>query len=163
MIDSSHPPLKREEVLAPFSRDHYTGLAQSSRLRKATSDDSVACARLAADFIGAWDREIAVHFDDEERLLLERMNETDRQRMLREHRQIRDLVASLQQPGDGTPPDSAALRELGELLETHIRWEERDLFNRIQAALDESQRRELESQTVAIDAARGRKPRPPRT
>lgn len=160
MSDDQHPPLAREQVLAPFSRDHYTGLVQSSRLRKAPSDRAEACAKLAADFINAWDREIADHFDDEERLLLDLMNEEDRQRLLTEHAQVRDFAARIRAECDEGQFDPATLRGMGDRLETHIRWEERDLFNRLQQSLTDAQRRALEVKTAAIDPARGRKPRP---
>lgn len=160
MSDSQHPPLVREPVLAPFSRDHYTGLVQSSRLRKAPPDRAEACARLATDFIDAWDHEIANHFDDEERLLLELMCDADRQRLLNEHGQIRYLARCIRAERDRGHADSATLRAMGDLLESHIRWEERDLFNRLQQALSDEQRRHLATRTAAIDPARGRKPRP---
>ncbi|MCC6907145.1 MAG: hemerythrin domain-containing protein [Phycisphaerales bacterium] len=159
MSNSEHPPLTREQVLAPFSRDHYTGLVQSSRLRKAPPDGAEACAKLATDFIDAWDREIADHFDDEERLLLELMNDPDRQRLLNEHGQVRDLAARIRAERDRGRSESVTLRAMGDLLESHIRWEERDLFNRLQQALTDEQRRALEAQTAVIDPARGRKPR----
>lgn len=162
MSNPEHPPTTREQVLAPFSRDHYTGLVQSSRLRKAPSDRAEGCTKLAAGFIDAWDREIADHFDDEERLLLDLMNEKDRQRLLAEHGQVRDLAARIRVERAAGHSDPATLRAMGDLLETHIRWEERDLFNRLQQALTDAQRHSLEVETAAIDPARGRKARPVR-
>src|SRR5690606_29906121 len=96
MARFENPPIERHEALAPFSRDHYTGLVQVQRLRKAA--DAGAAARLQAvvDFIEAWEHDIAQHFDDEERVLLDLLTETDRSRLLEEHATIRDLAAQAQ-------------------------------------------------------------------
>jgi hemerythrin-like domain-containing protein len=53
-------------------------------------------------------------------------------RVLTEHVDLRGLTQDLER---STDPDPAALRELGERLESHIRFEERVLFPMIEEAL----------------------------
>jgi hemerythrin-like domain-containing protein len=159
MSESQNPAITREEVLAPFSRDHYTGLVQANRLRKAGESEADRHSQLVIDFLDAWDREIGDHFNDEERLLLDIMESADQERMLAEHGDVRNYVAQLRDNADNNTFDVNTMKALGELLEAHIRWEERDLFNRLQQALSAPQRAALESETIKIDPARGRKPR----
>ena len=156
MSQSDHPPLHRHETLAPFSRDHYTGLVQSQHLRKAAEGDDVARRKAVAEFIDAWDHEIEEHFADEERLLLDRLNDQDRQRLLEEHGRIREDVAQLREIRRTTDPDPNALRGAGERLEEHIRWEERELFERVQNSLTKKQLSELAVATQDIEQSRPR-------
>ena len=71
MTRFKHSPIERHEALTPFSRDHYTGLVQAQHLSKAAESDAVARRKAIAEFVDAWDTEIAAHFADEERLLAE--------------------------------------------------------------------------------------------
>lgn len=103
--------MKRHPALEPFSRDHNTGLILARALQhgqESASDDARQ----------AWDRELRDHFDEEVRLLSPLMNEAQRSRMVQEHREIEQLIASLPQ----------SMAKLGDLLHDHIRWEERELF-----------------------------------
>lgn len=157
MPEYQHPPIRRAEALAPFSRDHYAGLVQARRLQKAAGSDAPADRRRAiAEFIDAWDREIAEHFRDEERLLPDHLDPADRDRLLEEHRRLGAEAEQARQLRRTTDPDAAALDRLGRDLEQHIRWEERELFERIQQRLGEDASAELESRTQEIERRRPR-------
>ena len=163
MSRHKHPPLQRHEALQPFSRDHYTGLVQAHRLVKAADADAIARRKAVAGFTDAWTLEIAEHFDDEEHLLADLMQRDDRTRLLDEHRRVRDMAEKVQAAGREADPDARLVRTLGETLEKHIRWEERELFMRLQEQLDQDQLARLRQQTEAIEQARprhtGRTPR----
>jgi hemerythrin-like domain-containing protein len=89
-------------------------------------------------FLDFFEREGARHFRAEEELLLPalaRHGEFDQPeivRVLTEHVDIRRRAQDLEAGPDSDP---SALRELGERLESHIRFEERVLFPMIEAAL----------------------------
>lgn len=153
-----NPPQQRHPSLQPFSRDHYVGLVQAQRLMKADAAATVAQRRAAlADFLRAWDDEIRVHFDDEERLLPPLMGDAaHRQRLTDEHAALRALAVEAAKLAGADDVDGACLRRLGELLERHIRWEERELFPAIERSAGAEEMRRLESETAAFEAARPR-------
>jgi len=156
MARFKHSPIERHEALAPFSRDHYTGLVQAQHLKKAADSDAVARRKAIAEFVDAWDKEIAEHFADEERLLLELAGDADGKRLLNEHQQLTDMAGRARVLRRQTNPDSEVVRQIGQALDEHIRWEERELFVRLQDQLTDEQLAELGHQTAPIEQSRPR-------
>ncbi|MCK6485190.1 MAG: hemerythrin domain-containing protein [Phycisphaerae bacterium] len=153
-----NPPLQRHPSLQPFSRDHYVGLVQAQRLIKANASSPAKQRRDAlAGFLRAWNEEIRVHFDDEERLLLPITADASQRRQLTdEHAELRSLAAEAERLAGAVDVDASWLNRVGALLERHIRWEERELFPAIERTAGAEDIRRLESETAAIEAARPR-------
>lgn len=149
-------PIERHDALAPFSRDHYAGLVQAQRLKKSADADDVTRRRALSQFVDAWDHDLAVHFRDEERLLAELLDPADRERLLGEHHRLGDLATAARSLRRERDPDADTLREIGETLEAHIRWEERELFARLQDRLADDRLAELERDTRRIEQSRRR-------
>ena len=156
MADYKNPPIHRHDALAPFSRDHYVGLVQARHLIRAAGADDAERHRAIAEFIEAWRDDILSHFEDEERLLLSLMADSDQQRMLAEHRRLAELESNVRGQRKQASPDPDLLRETGELLEQHIRWEERELFNRLQDQAGQAALSALHHSTAEIEASRDR-------
>jgi hemerythrin-like domain-containing protein len=156
MNDYQHPPQKRDESLQPLSRDHYTGLVQAERLRKAGDGSAADRQQALAGFVDAWQREIVEHFADEERLLTDMMTETEHARLLTEHRHLRELANQAQHAQHADDPDGPWCRQLGETLRDHIRWEERELFPVLQQRASPEQLARLAEHTAPIEQRRGR-------
>lgn len=156
MSDFKHPPLHRHDALVPLSRDHYVGLVCAQRLKKAADGDQVARRNVVAEYLDAWDAEIAPHLTDEEDLLLELSTEEERRRLTEDHLHLRDLTELIRVERRKIDPDPALLRNTGEALESHIRWEERELFCRLQAQLSEQQLDSLFRETEKIEISRRR-------
>ncbi len=121
-----NPPIKRHPTLQPLSREHFNGLTLARRLREAAAGDEAA--RLATrDLLGeAWRTELSGHFADEERLLNPFLCDRDRARLIEDHRSLQRRIEMASNAA--TAPARAWLLETAELLENHIRWEERELF-----------------------------------
>jgi hemerythrin-like domain-containing protein len=126
--------MKRSEALEPLSHDHHQALFAAQKLRRA---DEVSAA--TAVFLEFWRGEGAAHFRIEEDILmpawLDAAPDADRAlaaRMADEHLTIRTLARRAER-GE---LELVELRELGELLSAHVRFEERELFPRIEADLD---------------------------
>jgi hemerythrin-like domain-containing protein/quercetin dioxygenase-like cupin family protein len=127
--------VKRHPALVPLSHDHHHGLVQARRLRRAAGgSDEASRVRAAKEFAAFFGRETAEHFREEEALLfplLAGRSETA-QALLAEtalqHAEIRALVARLERSLAAGTVDAELLAELGALLESHIRLEERQLF-----------------------------------
>jgi hypothetical protein len=138
--------VRRSEALAPLSRDHHQALETALRLRRAQDDTlDAALARLSSFWASTGRR----HFEIEEELLLPAL--TDEQwlamaeRVRSEHEDIRRRAAALEQEASVD-----AARELGERLNAHVRFEERELFAHLEAALDTD---ELERLGRAVEEA----------
>jgi len=123
--------MKRSEALRSLSREHHQALTIAQELRR-TDDPEHAAAR----FHEFWSRDGALHFRIEEEVLLptwERLGTVDAEaaaRLAREHLELRAAALAL-----GDAPPLAAIRELGEKLAAHVRFEERELFPLIEADL----------------------------
>ncbi len=143
--------MQRSDALAPLSREHHVALEVALRLRRATAADGDA-ARVA--FLEFFKEEAREHFRAEEELLLPAFSrhvdddDPDVVRVLVEHVEIRRRAQNLAVG----PSELADLHELGELLNAHVRHEERTLFPRIEAALDAA---ELEALGTALSAEGG--------
>jgi iron-sulfur cluster repair protein YtfE (RIC family) len=127
--------MKRSEALRALSHQHHQGLFAALQLKRAREDTAAEARKVFLDF---FEREGARHFRAEEELLLPafaRHTDVDDVaivRVLTEHVDLRGRAQDLER---STDPDPAALRELGERLESHIRFEERVLFPMIEEAL----------------------------
>jgi hypothetical protein len=138
--------MRRSEALRSLSREHHQALRVAQELRR-TDDPEQA----AATFREFWRREGALHFRIEEEVLLptwELLGTVDAEaaaRLAREHLELRAAALAL-----GERPPLAAIRELGERLGAHVRFEERGLFQLIEADLGAA---ELERLARAVAAA----------
>jgi len=139
--------MKRAEALRPLSREHLSALLIAKKLREADDVEQVSAA-----FLDFWREDGQHHFRVEEEVLLPTWavhSEVDRagvSRMLEEHLAIRRQALRLE-AGRLTVEE---VRKLGELLNDHVRFEERELFPIVEQALDADSLDEL---AAAIEAA----------
>lgn len=111
-----------------MSHDHHHALVEARRLRDAADgdDDPEAVAAAFGDFFST----VSVpHFREEEETLFPLVAASDEARplvveALLDHQCLHALVAELQRAADVR----GSMREIGELLEAHVRLEERQLF-----------------------------------
>jgi quercetin dioxygenase-like cupin family protein len=124
--------VKRHPVLIPLSHDHHHALAAARRLRLAAERGDASAE--AAAFSRFFAEESVRHFrDEEERLFPLVAHSKEAQplvvRALLEHQQLHALA---RQVASG---ETAPMGELAELLEAHVRFEERELFPLIERLL----------------------------
>lgn len=151
-----NPPLQRHVSLQPLSRDHYVGLVQAQRLIKAAGASAEQRRQALDDFARIWTEEIEPHFGDEERLLWSLMNPDDTRRLHEEHARIRALAADAAAQRQVAEPDAGLIQGLGQLLNDHIRWEERQLFVEIERSAGEQSLQQLQRETEQIEQSRPR-------
>lgn len=128
-------PQQRHQSLHPLSHDHHHGLVAAVRMKQGNSP-----YRDMADLTEAvshlWRTELAPHFAEEESILFNRgytgATATLVAQALDEHRVLRSIVQRFADGGGGVE----GLRMLGDLLERHIRFEERELFPAIQSEME---------------------------
>jgi hemerythrin-like domain-containing protein len=145
--------MKRSASLAPLSRDHHQGLVVAQRLVRATADTAADARRV---FLAFWLADGRRHFAIEEEQLLPAIahrvppDHAAVVRVLCDHVELRRRAVDVEA---AEPVSVAALRELGDRLQRHIRHEERVLFPLIETALSEP---ELTALAEAIEQAEGR-------
>lgn len=127
---------RRHESLVPLSQDHYHGLLLAQQIR--TTDrtilngwpkDPVGQASYVVEF---YQEHLVPHFQAEEESLFPQVMEhvpAGREHvkdLLNEHRLVREFVKRFMNPDSEKTP--AQLEKFAELLDGHIRKEERELF-----------------------------------
>ncbi len=137
-------PLKRVEAIMPLSRDHHHGLLFAWKLKQGIRY-GVAPERMAPYVAYFREAHLAPHFREEEELLFVHAPENEFvQQALREHVEIRRLAHI-----DATTTETAPLQQLADLVNDHIRFEERVLFPFLEKNLSEENLRAI---GAALDA-----------
>lgn len=135
--------MKRTPELSELSRDHHHGLVHAHRLQKAAAgEEEHPVGKTAVAFLDFWQRDTSTHFRKEEEVLLPVMvrygEDISREpliEMLLQHARIRGLVMRLGDEVANGDPSPETLREIGSLLEEHIRLEERVVFPLVEESL----------------------------
>jgi len=135
--------LKRIPELRKLSEDHHHGLVLARRARLAgDGDEDFSTAQVWEEIERKFKNELEPHFRIEEKYLapplvilgevalIERFNE--------DHRILRKSVS------DKSARLPSALKQFGEILERHIRFEERELFEIAQQRLSSDDLKEIE-------------------
>jgi len=126
--------MKRHASLVPLSHDHHHALVEARRLGRAAEGMDTERCEAAADFIRFFSTETVRHFrEEEEQLFPALVGQEDAAepllvQALLEHQRIHALVGRLEHALAADKVDAATMRELAELLEVHVRLEERQLF-----------------------------------
>ncbi|HCS20887.1 MAG TPA: cation-binding protein [Bacteroidetes bacterium] len=119
-------PIKRHPALQPLSRDHHFGLLLCWKIRKGLSKQ-IDIQRIKAYVYWFWNSHLSAHFEEEEKYVFPLLGDGNKlaEQALQEHRTIRSLMAKMEDLEN-------VLQTLEETLTSHIRFEERELFNAIQ-------------------------------
>ena len=123
--------MKRHPALLQLSREHHTALKLSLDCRKAVlAADQAAMNALAGQMSSLFAAELEPHFQREEEELLPWLEAAGEHllvaRTLAEHAQLRGLAERI---GRG---DQGALEAFATALSDHVRFEERELFEKAQ-------------------------------
>jgi len=141
--------LKRHPSLHPLSQHHHFALIQALEMRRAAEAPAekrdAAVERQADKFVAFWHKSGIVHFREEEEVLLPayaRYTRLDQDagimRLLAEHAEIRAAVEDFERRRKKKLPiEAAAMAHLAKLLHDHVRFEENDVFPRIERVLGE--------------------------
>jgi len=130
------PPLKRIDELIPLSHDHHHALWLSLKIRTGFKK-GIDPFRIKKYTDWFYELHLVPHFDLEEKYVFPILGEHNElvKRALKEHRKLNRLFRSAKDI-------EKSLVQIEEKLESHIRFEERVLFEKIQqvAAPDELDR-----------------------
>jgi hypothetical protein len=123
--------MKRARELKPLSEEHHLALVLARAAKRAADIEGPldeTWRRISAEY----EQQLAPHFRVEEDMLVPPLRELGEyemvDRLLEDHRKLKAFIES--------PVHSAtALRAFGELLDQHVRYEEREVFERAQQIL----------------------------
>lgn len=117
-------PIKRSTQLAPLSREHHEGLLFAWKIKQGL-ENKTAPEKLRAYALWYWRHHIKPHFFQEEKILLPYLPAENpmAKRLKEEHDHIRELILGLDEQAD-----RRSLLLLCDLINHHIRFEERELF-----------------------------------
>ncbi len=153
--------VKRHPALIPLSQDHHAELVQARRLRLASGSD-VVDARLAAatQYVDAFATETSRHFRAEEEQLFPVFVGSGGggpllERVLAEHEGLRALAAALGDQVAAGDASAETMAQLAELLEAHVRREERELFPLIEETVSDADLVALDLQSSITAATDG--------
>lgn len=137
----------RHKSLYPLSHHHHHALFLALNLRRAGTEKSkLSIDEIKKELKTFWEDGGQEHFREEEEILLPAfashasIEQVEISEMLLEHVKIRSLIWEIER---NKHDDVPLMRELGNLLESHIRKEERILFPMIEKALPEEVLQEL--------------------
>ena len=133
----SQKPMKRHKALQPLSREHHHGLLLSWKIRAGFSKN-IEPQRMKTYADWFFKTHLIPHFEMEEEhifSILEADNEFVK-RALSDHRRLKRLFSE--------EDIRAALSNIEEVLDAHIRFEERVLFPEIQKVATEEQLQHIE-------------------
>jgi hemerythrin-like domain-containing protein len=154
--------LKRHEALLPLSRDHHFALIYALSLRRAAEAPLGAgrgAVATAESFLSFYDEELLGHMADEEEALLPLATEASPEgasRLVAEHEDIRERTAILRQALEEGGDPRGPMKDIGDLLHDHVRFEERVLFETFQSGLSETQLLAIRRALDDHRSARGR-------
>lgn len=139
--------IKRHESLKPLSRHHMIGLHIALKLKRAGTEESgLTIVEIKQEADKFWNPYGQEHFREEEEILLPvyaqfaDINQPEIIEMLIEHVKIRSQINKLLTQDNIRIQE---MHELGMLLESHIRNEERVIFPMIEKALPEDELQNL--------------------
>jgi len=135
-------PIKRSEELQPLSRQHHNGLLFCLLLQKGLTKQ--ADAEVMRDFIQHfWYKDLQQHFELEERYLVPLKDkyhqlEPSLDRMMHEHYELKSVINEI-----SLNPTHQSIDELRKALDSHIRFEERELFPLMEETISLQERQKI--------------------
>lgn len=126
MENVKNKPLKRDESLIPFSREHHHSLLLGWKIRKGLKK-GVDVKRMKKYNDWFFKNHIKPHFDDEEKYIFPILGKDHEliKKALSEHRRLKRLFNEKNDL-------EKTLHHIEEELDRHIRFEERELFQEVQ-------------------------------
>jgi hypothetical protein len=128
-------PIKRSPALVQFSKDHHFALLLIWKVRQGLRF-GIESQRINNYIIFFFQNYLEEHFKEEEDLLFVHLDYNNASRIVAEedHKTIREIMEEIK----SDLKNKTISTEFINRLEKHIRFEERELFNELQNALNES-------------------------
>lgn len=138
--------MKRNENIVKLSRDHHASLLFCWKLRQGVKRHA-AWEKMIKYVNYFWDHHFAVHFKEEEKILFAPLKDEVVQKAVDDHRKIKRLIDNLNSSSPENRQDE--LSRLADVVDEHVRYEERILFPHLESALTEGQLNDIGSKITS--------------
>lgn len=141
--------MKRNEHIVTLSRDHHFGLLFGWKIKRGLAQhvDLKRIKNLVSFF---WETDLKHHFEAEEKFLFILKDDAMVSIALAEHSMIRDLITAIIEGKKESDSDYATLAAM---IETHIRFEERNLFPHLEKSFSAGELSQIGAQLEKAEAA----------
>ena len=127
--------MEQNKSILRFSHRHHAGLLFCWRVRQGLKREGVIL-RIRKYVAYFWENYFQPLFEEEAQFLLQADDAMSRE-SLGQHREIEALVNLVL--SNGSAPEPATFRQLADAVNSHIRFEERELFPHLQRVLGEAE------------------------
>ncbi len=128
-------PVARNEHIKTLSRDHHFSLLFCWKIRQGLKT-GVALERIRKYVQYFWQKHLQSHFREEEHILFAPIKDNQVQRAINEHKYIRLHIESLTDAGK---TERKSLEKIADMVDAHVRYEERELFPHLERKLSKEQ------------------------
>ncbi len=129
-------PIKRTDHIVKLSRDHHASLLFCWKLRQGIKYH-ISAERLIKYVQYFWQHHFSIHFKEEEKFLFAPLKDDIVQKAIADHQKINTLIEQIS--FHETENEDDVLLELADLVNHHVRYEERILFPHLEKNLSEEQ------------------------
>jgi hemerythrin-like domain-containing protein len=129
-------PIKRNQNIVKLSKDHHASLLFCWKLRQGVKYHS-SRDRMIKYVHYFWDHHFSEHFKEEEEFLFAPLNDEVVQKAMDDHQKIKIFIEEIDV--EGMESEADILLELADIVEEHVRFEERILFPHLEENLSEEQ------------------------
>lgn len=149
--------MRRHPALQDLSRDHHFALVRARELQRAAEAGEDQARAAAEDLVAFWHEELALHFREEEDVLLPALGEhvdldgdADTERLLADHAWFATAIERLEAALADTADVRGSVASFGERLAEHARFEDRTYFPRLEEVLDAQALDRLHASSLAF-------------
>ena len=129
-------PIRRNENIAKLSRDHHASLMFCWKLRQGIKQH-ISTERVVNYIKYFLDSHMLIHFKEEEEILFQPIRDDKVHKAINDHVEISKLAHSVLV--SGKEDLSVKLSQLADLVDAHVRYEERILFPHLEQNLTDDQ------------------------
>lgn len=122
--------MKRNPNIVLLSRDHHFGLLCSWKIRQGLKKE-VETERIKKYIVYFWENHLKEHFREEEQILIPYLEDEYTSRICSEHHQLRMFASEIE-----NSESINLFSDFADLLEQHIRFEERHWFPHLEEKLN---------------------------
>jgi hemerythrin-like domain-containing protein len=129
-------PIKRNQHIMRLSKDHHFSLLFCWKVRQGLKHETQT-ERIIKYVQYFWKHHLEPHFREEETILFSPLKDEWVQKAINDHKQIRKQLNQL--PANSVDDTKKQLKDWANLIDDHVRYEERELFPHLEKRLSEDQ------------------------
>ena len=130
-------PITRNEQIKKLSREHHFSLLFCWKIRQGLKNN-LQPERICEYVQYFWNQNLQQHFREEEKILFAPIKDRQVKRAINEHKQIRHQIEDLTN-NFGKNDMQKNLARIADMVNDHVRYEERELFPHLERKLSKDQ------------------------